>query len=49
MGIQVYNELSPELRKLKREQEFKQNLKMFLLEHPFYTFQEFLSEGQLYV
>jgi hypothetical protein len=49
MGIKLYNKLSLELRKLKAEKEFKQNLKIFLLEHPFYTLQEFLSESQLYV
>jgi hypothetical protein len=46
MGIKLYNKLPPELRKLKGEKDFKQNLKMFLLEHPFYTLQEFLSEGK---
>jgi hypothetical protein len=47
MGIKLFSELPSELRKLKGEKEFIQNIKMFLLEHPFYTLQEFLSEGQL--
>jgi hypothetical protein len=46
MGIKTYNSLPLELRKVKEFKDFKHKLKLFLLDHPFYTSQEFLLEGQ---
>jgi hypothetical protein len=43
--IRAYNKLPLELRKSKGFKEFKHKLKLFLLDHPFYTMQEILSEG----
>jgi hypothetical protein len=45
MGIKANNRLPSELRKSKGFKEFKHKLKLFLLDHPFYTMQECLSEG----
>jgi hypothetical protein len=45
-GIKSYNSLPLELRKAKEFKDFKHKLKLFLLDHPFYTLQEFLLEGQ---
>jgi hypothetical protein len=41
----AYNRLALELRKPKGFKDFKRKLKLFLLEHPFYNLQEFLSGG----
>jgi hypothetical protein len=46
MGIKAYNILPLEIRKSKGFKDFKHNLKLFLLDHPFYTMKEFLLEGQ---
>jgi hypothetical protein len=46
MGIKAYNRLPLEIRKSKEFKDFKNNLKLFLLDHPFYTMKEFLLEGQ---
>jgi hypothetical protein len=46
MAIKLHNKLPMELRKGKRERKFKHRLKRYLLEHPYYTLQEFLSEVQ---
>jgi hypothetical protein len=45
MGIKSYNSLPLELRKAIEFKDFKHRLKLFLLDHPFYTLQEFLLEG----
>jgi hypothetical protein len=46
MAIKLHKKLPMELRKAKGERKFKHRLKRYLLEHPYYTLQEFLSEGQ---
>jgi hypothetical protein len=46
MGIKLYNRLPLELRKSDGCKDFKHKLKVFLLDHPFYTLYEFLVEGQ---
>jgi hypothetical protein len=46
MGIKAYNRLPLEIRKSKGFKDLKHNLKLFLLDHPFYTMKEFLLEGQ---
>jgi hypothetical protein len=46
MGIKAFNRLPLEVRKLKGFKDFKHKLKLFLLDHPFYTMQEFLVEGR---
>jgi hypothetical protein len=46
MGIKLYNKLSLELRKSEGSKYFKYKLKLFLLDYPFYTLHEFLSEEQ---
>jgi hypothetical protein len=45
MGIKL-NTLPLELRKSNGCKGFKHKLKVFLLDHPFYTLYEFLIEGQ---
>jgi hypothetical protein len=45
MGIKLYNRLPLELRKSDGFKDFKHKLKLFLVDHPFYTLQEFLSGG----
>jgi hypothetical protein len=46
MGIKSYNRLPLELRESKGFNDFKHKLKLFLLDHPFYSLQEFFLEGQ---
>jgi hypothetical protein len=46
MGIKSYNVLPLELRKAKEFNDFKHQLKLFLLNHPFYALHKFLLEGQ---
>jgi hypothetical protein len=46
MAIKLHNKLPMELRKEEGERKFKHKLKRYLLEHPYYTLQEFLSDGQ---
>jgi hypothetical protein len=43
MAIKLHNRLPLELRKLKGKKEFQHRLKIYLLEHPYYTLHEFLS------
>jgi hypothetical protein len=45
MGIKLYNRLPLELRKLEGFKKFKHKLKLYLLNHPFYTLQEFPLVG----
>jgi hypothetical protein len=40
-----YTGAQTDLRKSKGFKDFKRKLKLFLLEHPFYNMQEFLSGG----
>jgi hypothetical protein len=42
----LHNKLPMEIRKVKGERKFKHRLKRYLLEHPYYALQVFLSEGQ---
>jgi hypothetical protein len=55
MAVKLNNKLPIEIRKEEGERKFKRRLKGYLfkrrlkgylLEHPYYTLQEFLSEGQ---
>jgi hypothetical protein len=46
MAVKLHNKLPMGLRKENVERKFKHRLKRYLLEHPYYTLQEFLSEGQ---
>jgi hypothetical protein len=46
MAVKLHNKLPMEIRKVKGERKFKYRLKRYLLESPYYTLQEFLSEGQ---
>jgi hypothetical protein len=46
MAIKLHKKLPMEVRKKKGERKFEHRLKRYLLEHPYYTLQEFLSEGQ---
>jgi hypothetical protein len=46
MAIKLHNKLPMELRKEEEERKFKHRFKRYLLEHPYYTLKEFLSEGQ---
>jgi hypothetical protein len=46
MAIKLHNGLPLELRKVKGERNFQHRLKIYLLEHPYYTLHVFLSEGQ---
>jgi hypothetical protein len=46
MAIKLQNKLPMELRKEMGERKFKHRLNRYLLEHPYYILQEFLSEGQ---
>jgi hypothetical protein len=46
MAIKLHNKLSMELRKVMGERKFKHIRKRYLLQHPYYTLQEFLSEGK---
>jgi hypothetical protein len=45
MGIKLYNRLPLELRKSEGFKEFKHKLKLFLLDHSFYTLHEFPLVG----
>jgi hypothetical protein len=45
MGIKLYNRLPLELRKSDGFKDFKHKLKLYLVDHPFYTLQEFLIGG----
>jgi hypothetical protein len=45
MGIKLYNRLPLELMKSDGFKDFKQKLKLYLVDHPFYTSQEFLIGG----
>jgi hypothetical protein len=45
-AIKLHNKLPMEIRKMKGERKFKHRPKRYLLEHPYYTLQESLSEGQ---
>jgi hypothetical protein len=46
MGIKMYNRFPLELRKSVGINVFKHKLKLFVLDHPFYTLHEFLLEGR---
>ena len=43
MGIKLYNKLPPVIKNLEMTQEFKSRLKDFLMQHMFYSVEEFLS------
>jgi len=41
MAIKMYNKMSTKIKPLKNFRHFKQSLKLFLLDHPFYSSNEF--------
>jgi hypothetical protein len=41
MSVRLYNCLPVEIKKLNYDNKFKQTLKLFLLDNPFYSFTEF--------
>jgi hypothetical protein len=41
MGIRLYNKMSDHIRKLEKNKLFKRELKSFLLQHAFYSLDEF--------
>jgi hypothetical protein len=43
MGIKIHNSLSPELRRIKHFEVFKNKLKSYFLQNRFYSLQEFFS------
>jgi hypothetical protein len=40
MGIRLYNKLPTRIKQLDSFRDFKQKLKLFLLDHPFYSLNE---------
>ena len=47
MGIKLYDKVSHEVKKLEKIQEFQRKLKYFLLQHIFYSVDEYMSYGIL--
>ena len=43
MGIKLYNKLPYAIKKLDKMQEFKTRLKYFLMQHTFYSVNEYIS------
>jgi hypothetical protein len=43
VGIKLYNKLPIKVKKLEKFQEFKRKLKYFLLQHIFYSVDEYMS------
>jgi hypothetical protein len=43
VGIKSYNKLPNKLKKLEKMEEFKRKLKYFLLQHIFYSVDEYMS------
>lgn len=43
VGIKLYNKLPNKLKKLEKIQKFKRKLKYFLLQHIFYSVDEYVS------
>jgi hypothetical protein len=41
MGIRMYNKIPTRKKQLESFRDFKQKLKLFLLDHPFYSLNEF--------
>jgi len=41
MGIRLYNEMPTRIKQLDILRDFKRKLKLFLLDHPFYSLNEF--------
>jgi hypothetical protein len=41
MGIRLYNKMPTKIKKLESFREFKQKLKLFLLDHPFHSLNGF--------
>jgi hypothetical protein len=42
MGIILYNTMPTKIKHLESFRDFKQRLKLFLLDHPFYSLKELL-------
>jgi hypothetical protein len=43
MGIKLYNKLPNKVKKLEKLQKFQRKLKYFLLQHIFYSVDEYMS------
>jgi hypothetical protein len=43
VGIKLYNKLPEKLKKLEKIEEFKRKLKYFLLQHIFFSVDEYMS------
>jgi len=43
MGIKLYNKLPYAIKKLDKMQDFKRRLKYFLMQHTFYSVNEYIS------
>jgi hypothetical protein len=43
MGIKLYNILPNTIKRLDKMQEFKRRLKYFLMQHTFYSVDEYMS------
>jgi len=41
MGIRLYNKMSTRIKQLDSFRDFQRKLKLFLLDHPFYSLNEF--------
>ena len=42
MGLKLYNKLSNTIKRLDKMQEFKRKLKYFLMQHIFYSVDEYM-------
>jgi thermostable 8-oxoguanine DNA glycosylase len=42
MGLKLYNKLSNTIKRLDKMQEFKRKLKYFLMQHTFYSVDEYM-------
>jgi len=42
MGIQLYNKVPIHIKKLEKYKPYKRKLKSFLIDHTFYSVEEFL-------
>jgi len=41
MGIKLYNKMPSKIKQLESYRDFKQRIKLYLLDHPFYSLNEF--------
>ena len=45
MGIRMYNKVPTTIKQLESFKDFKQRLKLFLLDYPFYSLSELFIQG----